>query len=69
MEIEIRNNIEKILHMSKVILVTPLPTKLQVKLECDSTLEFVVLLYINIRLNHVLRVNIKEFNSGRVKRT
>ena len=59
MEIEIRNNIEKIPHMSKVILGTPLPTKLQVKLECDSTLEFVVLLYINIRLNHVLCVNIK----------
>ena len=66
-EAELCNNIEKILHMSKVssILVTLMLSKIQGKLECDSckTLQFVVHLYINIRLHHVLRVNIREFNS------
>ena len=60
-EAEFCNNIEKILHMSKVrsILVTLMLSKIQGKLECDSwkTLLFVVHLYINIRLRHVLRVN------------
>jgi len=65
-------NIEKILHMSKVssILVTLMLSKIQGKLERDSckTLEFVVHLYINIHLHHVLLVNIREFNSCKGKK-
>jgi len=66
-EAEFCNNIEKIFHMSKVsfILITLILSKMQGKLECDSckTLEFVVHLYINIRLHHILCVNIRVFYS------
>ena len=62
-EAEFCNNIEKILHISKAssILVTLKLSKIQGKLECDSCkrLQLVVHLYINIRLHHVLRVNIR----------
>jgi len=71
-EAEFCNNIEKILHMSNVrsILVTLMLSMIQGKLECDSckTLQFVVHLYINIRLQHFLYVNIKEFNSCKGKK-
>jgi len=55
MEAKFRNNVEKILHMSKVRckLVTLMVTKLPGKLECDScrTFEFVVhdVLHVNSR--------------------
>jgi len=62
-EAEFCNNVEKILHMSKVsfILITLMLSKIQGKLECNSckTLQLVVHLYINIRLHHVLSVNIR----------
>jgi len=62
-EAEFCNNIEKILHMSKVssILVIFMLSKIQGKLECDScyTLQFVVHLYLNIHLHHILRLNIR----------
>jgi len=70
-EAEFCNNIEKILHMIKVssILVTLMLSKIQGKLESDSckTLQFVVQLYINIRLHNVVCVNSGEFNSWKGK--
>ena len=72
-EAEFCNNIEKILHMSKAssILVTLKLSKIQGKLECDycKRLQLVVHLYINIRLHHVLRMNVREFNSWKGKKT
>ena len=57
-EVEFPNNVEKILNVCKVStrLVTVMLTKYQGKLECDycKTLEPVVHLYINIRLQYVL---------------
>ena len=45
-------------------------SKIQGKLECNTfkTLQFVVHLYINIHLHHVLRVNSREFNSSKGKK-
>ena len=62
-EAELCNNIEQILDMGNVrsILITLILSKIQGKLKCDSckTLQFVVHLYINIHLYHVLRVNVR----------
>jgi len=70
-EAEFRNNVEKILHISKVnsILVTLMLSKIQGKLECDycKTLQFVLHLYINILLCHVLPVDSRQFNSCKGK--
>jgi len=66
-EAELCNNIEKILHTSEVIsiLVTLILSKIQGKLECDycKTLDFVVHLYINVSLQHILHVNSRKFIS------
>ena len=71
-EAEFCNNIEKIPDMSKLRsrLVTLTLSKLQGKVECDycKTLQFVVHLYSNIGLHHVLRVNSRVFNCFKGKK-